>query len=92
MEDKNAYALEISGDALLPVYRDGTFVIVSPHASIRRGDRVVVKMRGGEVTAKELKRKTSKTLELKSLVPGQPDRTLTSDDYVWIARIVWAAQ
>jgi phage repressor protein C with HTH and peptisase S24 domain len=92
LEDKNAYALEISGDAMLPVYRDGTFLIVSPQASIRRGDRVVLKTRGGEVIARELKRKTSRTLELKSLTPGQADRTFTSDEYLWLARIVWASQ
>ena len=92
IEDKNAFALEVSGDAMLPVYRDGTFLIVSPQASIRRGDRVVLKARSGEVMARELKRKTSKTLELKSLTPGQADRNFASDDYLWIARIVWASQ
>src|ERR1700722_16716147 len=89
VEDRNAYALEISGDALRPAYRDGTFIIVSPAASIRRGDRVVVKVRSGEVIARELARKTSKAIELKSLNPGQPDRTLATEDYLWIARIVW---
>jgi phage repressor protein C with HTH and peptisase S24 domain len=92
IEDNNAYALEISGDALRPAYRDGTFLIVSPSASIRRGDRVVVKIRTGEVMARELKRKTSKTIELKSLNPTQPDRILETDDYLWIARIMWASQ
>src|SRR5215475_4637170 len=45
-------------------------------AAIRRGDRVVVKIRSGEVIAKELARKTSKAIELKALNPSQPDRTL----------------
>lgn len=92
IEDKNAYALEISGDALRPVYRDGTFLIVAPNAAIRRGDRVVVKARMGEVMVRELKRRTAKTLELKSLNPSQPDRILASEDYLWIARIMWASQ
>jgi phage repressor protein C with HTH and peptisase S24 domain len=92
VEDRHAFALEISGDALRPAYRDGTFIIVSPVAAIRRGDRVVVKIRSGEVIAKELARKTSKGIELKSLNPAQPDRTLATDDYLWIARIVWASQ
>jgi phage repressor protein C with HTH and peptisase S24 domain len=92
VEDRHAFALEISGDALRPAYRDGTFIIVSPVAAIRRGDRVVVKIRSGEVIAKELARKTSKGIELKSLNPAQPDRTLATEDYLWIARIVWASQ
>jgi phage repressor protein C with HTH and peptisase S24 domain len=72
--------------------RCGTFIIVSPAAAIRRGDRVVVKIRSGEVIAKELARKTSKAIELKALNPGQPDRTLATEDYLWIAHIVWASQ
>jgi phage repressor protein C with HTH and peptisase S24 domain len=92
VEDRHAFALEISGDALRPAFRDGTFIIVSPAAAIRRGDRVVVKIRSGEVIAKELARKTSKGIELKALNPAQPDRTLATEDYIWIARIVWASQ
>lgn len=92
LEDRNAYALEISGDALRPVYRDGTVILVSPGAVIRRGDRVVIKTRGGEVLAKEFARKTAKALELRSLDPAQPDRVLATEDYLWIARIIWASQ
>jgi phage repressor protein C with HTH and peptisase S24 domain len=92
VNDEHVYALEISGESMHPAYRDGTVVIVSPAAPIRRGDRVVVKTRDGEVIAKELKRKTTKSLELKSLNPEHPDRILASEDVVWVARIVWASQ
>lgn len=93
VEDRNAYALEIAGDALRPVYRDGTLIVVSPSAAIRRGDRVVVKLSGGEVIVRELVRKTVKTIELRSLGAGQlADRALASEDYLWLARIVWASQ
>jgi phage repressor protein C with HTH and peptisase S24 domain len=90
--DENAYALEISGDSMVPLYRDGDVVIVSPNAAVRRGDRVVVKTREGEVLAKELKRRTAKTVELRSLNPEHPDRAFDMDQVQWIARIVWAAQ
>ena len=92
VDDENAYAIEVSDNSLEGAYRDGTVLVVSPNASIRRGDRVVVKIRSGEVIAKELVRKTSKGIELKSLNPAQPDRTLATEDYLWIARIVWASQ
>jgi phage repressor protein C with HTH and peptisase S24 domain len=90
--DEHAYALEISGDQMKPAYRDGDVILVSPGTPIRRGDRVVVKTRDGEVMAKELKRRTAKTLELQSLNPGHVDRTLAAADVEWIARIVWASQ
>ena len=69
LNDEDAYALEITGSSMEPAYRDGTIVLVSPTSPVRRGDRVVVKTRNGEVMAKELKRRTSKTIELRSLNP-----------------------
>jgi phage repressor protein C with HTH and peptisase S24 domain len=92
VDDEHVYALKISGDSMHPAYRDGTVIIVSPSATIHRGDRVVVKTRDGEVMAKELKRKTAKSLELKSLNPEHPDRTLATEEVLWVARIVWASQ
>lgn len=92
VDDEHVYALKISGKSMHPAYRDGTVIIVSPSATIHRGDRVVVKTRDGEVMAKELKRKTAKSLELKSLNPEHPDRLLTTEEVVWVARIVWASQ
>ena len=90
--DERAYALEISGDSMLPTYRDGDVIIVSPAAAVRRGDRVVVKTGSGEIMIKELKRQTAKQIELKSLSADHPERTMTLEDVVWLARVVWASQ
>ncbi len=92
VNDEHAYALEISGDSMMPAYRDGDVIIVSPAAPIRRGDRVVAKTKNGEVMVKELKRRSSKSVELKSINSEHPDRTIPVSDLVWIARIVWASQ
>src|SRR3954468_17717456 len=78
--DEHAYALEISGDQMKHAYRDGDVVVVSPGTPIRRGDRVVVKTRAGEVMVRELKRRTAKTLELQSLNPNHADRTLAAGE------------
>jgi len=88
----HAYALEISGDSMAPVYRDGDIVIVDPEAAVRRGDRVVVKTFEGEVLAKELKRQTARTIELKSLNPEHEDRMFSMDQVAWVARILWSSQ
>src|SRR6188472_3824437 len=90
--DEHVYALEISGDAMKPAYRDGDIIVVSPGTPIRRGDRVVLKTSDGEVMVKELKRRTAKALELQSLNPAHADRALDAGDVEWIARIVWASQ
>jgi phage repressor protein C with HTH and peptisase S24 domain len=90
--DEHAYALEISGDSMKPAYRDGDVIVVSPAAPVRRGDRVVVKTKDGEVMVKELRRKNSKNIELKSLNSEHRDRTLPMSDVLWVARIMWASQ
>ncbi len=92
INDEHAYALQISGESMKPAYRDGDIIVVSPGTAIRRGDRVVVKTTSGEVMVKELRRRTTKIVELSSLNPSHPDRTLAPAEVEWIARIVWASQ
>src|SRR5471032_1425166 len=82
--DEHAYALEISGDSMKPAYRAGDIIVVSPAAPVRKGDRVVVKTKNDEVIVKELKRKTSKSIELKSLNAEHRDRTFPMSDVVWV--------
>ncbi len=86
------YALEVQGESMMPLYRDGDVLIVEPGAQVRRGDRVVVKTREGEVMAKLLTRQTSRNIELMSLNPEHPNRTLDLNDVEWMARIIWASQ
>lgn len=89
---EGAYALEISGDSMAPLYRAGDRVVVSPEAQVRRGDRVVLKTAEGEVMAKEVRRLTANKVELASLNPEHPPRTLDRKDIDWMARILWASQ
>jgi phage repressor protein C with HTH and peptisase S24 domain len=90
--DPNAYALEISGDSMEPVFRDGDVVIVSPAAPVRRGDRVVVRTRAGEVMAKELLRQSARRVELASLNPAHPNYAFDLSELAWMHRVVWASQ
>ncbi len=92
LNDEHAYALEIAGDSMMPLYRDGDVIVVAPQAAIRRGDRVVLKTKSGEVLAKELKRRSAKSIELKSLNPDHPDRAFDIKDVEWMARIMWSSQ
>jgi phage repressor protein C with HTH and peptisase S24 domain len=92
IKDSQAYALEVSGDSMLPLYRDGDRLIVAPNESVRVGDRVVVKTVEGEVLAKELKRQTAKIVELRSLNPAHPEIVIPMERVLWMARIVWASQ
>ena len=90
--DEHAYALEISGISMEPAYRDDTLIVVSPAASIRRGDRVVVKTRGGKVKVEELRRRTAKSIQLRSVDREQKEQTLPARDVLWMHRVIWASQ
>ncbi|WP_196259418.1 S24 family peptidase [Pelagibacterium limicola] len=90
--DGTAYALEVSGESMQPLYRDGDVLIVSPTEQLRRGDRVVVRTHEGEVMAKILHRRTEKQIELHSINPDHPPRIFKPEEVDWIARILWASQ
>lgn len=91
-EGSHTFALQISGDAFQPAYRDGDIILITPGAQIRKGDRVVVKTRAGELTVATLKRRTSKALDLQPLNASQAERTMVASEVAWVARIVWASQ
>lgn len=88
----NTFALEVSGDSMLPLYRNRDLLVVSTTTRLGKGDRVVVRTIEGEVMAKELVRKTTSKIELKSLNTLHPNRTLPLKSVSWIARILWVSQ
>jgi phage repressor protein C with HTH and peptisase S24 domain len=92
VEEERTYALEVTGSSFLPFFRDGDMIIISPNSAMRRGDRVVVKMTDGEIIAKELKRRTNKTVELCAASADDFERNISVEEIEWISRIVWATQ
>ena len=92
MAEEGCYALEVTGDSMAPVYRDGDRIVVVPVTEPRRGDRVVIKTLEGEVLAKEVARLTARTIVLASLNPAYEPRTIERRQVAWIARIIWASQ
>jgi phage repressor protein C with HTH and peptisase S24 domain len=92
VSETGAYALKVSGSGLEPTYRSGDLLIVSPGAPVRRGDRVVIKSRKGDVTVRELVRRTAKRIELRSLNSAREDRAYAPDELRWMTRIIWVSQ
>lgn len=90
--EEGLFALEVQGDSMHPLYRDGDVLIVSRTASVRKGDRVVVRLANGEVTAKELKRRTARSVELHALNERHPDRVIPLAEVAWMARVMWVRQ
>lgn len=86
------YALRISGDSMLPVYRDNDIIVVSAAKAPIPGDRVVVKTVDGEVMAKVLVAENSGFMTLMSFNPEHPTRKISREGVEWIVRITWASQ
>lgn len=88
--DPHAFALEISGDGLLPVYRNGDLVIVSPAADVRPGDRVLLRSQHGELLMAELLDSAGGALRLKSFSREHVVRELPASQVQWMSRISWS--
>ena len=86
-------SLQIAGDSMTPLYREGDKVIVDREATeVRKGDRVVVRTAGGETLAKEIAAMNAREVTLASINPAYPPRTLPRRDIQWMARILWVSQ
>jgi len=92
ISDPAAYALEIAGDALQPVFRDGDTVVVSPAAGLRRGDRVVLKTSEGDLMVKQLVRRGNRRIDITPLTGGQEETGLAPEQVMFIHRIIWVSQ
>jgi phage repressor protein C with HTH and peptisase S24 domain len=90
--EEGAFALEIIGDAMAPIYRDGDRIVIRPGLEARRGDRVVIRTLSGEMLVGQLAQVTAKTLVLSQIHPDHPTLSLRLSDLAWMSRIVWASQ
>lgn len=87
------FSLQITGDSMAPLYREGDRVLVDRDAThVRKGDRVVVRTTGGETLAKELTGLTGRSVTLGSINPAYPTRTVLRSEVQWMARILWVTQ
>lgn len=92
VDDDTAYALQIKGNSMRPLFRAGDMIIVSPKAAAERGDRVIVKTRAGKIMAKEVVRQTKRLLELRSFNADGSDPAISADDVLWMHRLAWVSQ
>ena len=90
--DDKIYALEINGDTMEPLYREGDIIVLSPKSKTRVGDRVVIKTTNGEIMAKELVKQNSSRVEIKSLSPTHENRKIPTGNITWMSRVIWVSQ
>ena len=90
--ESQVFALEVTGESLAPVYRDGDILVVSPEASVRRGDRVVAKLHSGEILVMRLVRQSATKVELTQIIGDDGERSIDVTNLAWICRVLWASQ
>ena len=88
MADPQAFAVEICGSEMEPVYHDGDIIIATPAAKPRRGDRIVIHLAEGGVQLCRLLRQTARHIEVQSLTDGQAASTVATDGVALLARII----
>jgi phage repressor protein C with HTH and peptisase S24 domain len=87
------FSLRITGDSMVPLYREGDRVLVDrERGDVRRGDRVVARTVAGETLAKEIGGLTARTVTLTSINPDYPPRIILRADIAWMSRILWVSQ
>ena len=89
---EHMFALEVIEDDYEPVYWAGDILVISPQTEIRRGDRVVVKYRDGQVRVQQLIRKSLKRIEVAPINNHSEVISINTSDVEWMSRIVWVRQ
>ncbi len=90
--DADLFALEVNGDSMLPLYRDGDLIIISPDGALKHGDRGVFKLANGEIMVKEVAQVNKSEFTLKSFNPAFDDIKLARTDVLWQGRVAWVSQ
>ncbi|MFN4283216.1 MAG: helix-turn-helix transcriptional regulator [Alphaproteobacteria bacterium] len=92
LRDPALYALKVTDDDMLPTYRRGDVMIVSPAAGLQRHDRIVARLRDGDITVRELLSLTADHVELATIDAAHATSRLESSEVLWMARILWVSQ
>lgn len=88
VRDRNAFAVEVTGDSMAPRYEAGDIVICSPAKSYKTGDYCVIIKRDDEVLIKKI-RDLGDHLLLTSVNPAFRDLEMAKSDIRAIHKIVW---
>lgn len=85
----NLYAVELDKDANSD-FESGTVLIISQNSEIRRGDKVIISYKDGNIFIGEFMRRTATTIEIAEA--KKKETILSINDINFINRILWASQ
>ncbi len=85
---RQAYAMQVLGDSMRPMYRAGQLLYVNPFRVARPEMGVVIYKRNGAVLVKELVRRTAARLVVQEYQPKEREFALAADDIQTIHTVV----
>ena len=83
------WALEVMSDMLMPAVRPGDWLVISPDAPLRPGDRLVFGLQSGRVGVGELGDAGAGRVQVRPLGEEWPDNWACDEDIAWMTRILW---
>ena len=87
--DPHAFAVMVKGDSMVPVFKPGRYVVVSPGLSVASGDEVFVSLTTGERLIK-IAYRADGGFVLESANPIYPPRFVKMEDIQVMYPVVWA--
>lgn len=89
VKDPHAYGVKVRGDSMLPAYKPGTVLVVSPNIPVANGDEVYVQLMSGERLIKTAHRAAGGWL-LESINPAYEARFVTPAEIGAMHPVLWA--
>lgn len=89
VRDPRAYGVKVRGDSMLPAYKPGMVLVVSPNIPVRSGDEVYIQLLSGERLIK-IARKTLGGWLLESINPAYEPREVTQTEIGAMHPVLWA--
>lgn len=90
-----SFAFEVGGDELRPFYYNGDVLIISSQASIRKGDKIIIKKIDGMVIARRFVKQTAQAVFVSQSTDSEcqnNDERLEKSEIEWFSRVMWVSQ
>jgi phage repressor protein C with HTH and peptisase S24 domain len=89
---KDAYAIYVVGDSMVPMYRPGQLLFINPHKAPAPGNGVVIADKKCAVLIKEFVRRKPTGIMVREYRPAQRDFSIAQSDIASLHAVVGTAE
>jgi phage repressor protein C with HTH and peptisase S24 domain len=91
-KSENEFAVAVSGNGLLPVYREGDILIAQTGTALRIEDRFLVQQPSSPLALYALVKRHPNSLQVRTIGDRPQSVSIAVSAIEWTARIIWASQ